>query len=105
MDLSERVKIAVLTKHYGNMLTKKQSTIISMYVDNNLSLAEVSEELNITRQAVKDALDKALKYLFTLEEKLGFVKKYNNLKNAIMGIPPMGINKNEKEKLLKILEE
>ncbi len=105
MDLQERVKIAVLTKYYGNMLTKKQSTIISMYVDNNLSLAEVSEELSITRQAVKDSLDKALKYLFTLEQKLGFVKKIGNLKDAVIGIPPMGMSKTEREKLLKLLEE
>ena len=41
------------------MLTERQQLILEMYVDNNLSLAEVSVELGISRQAVKDALDNA----------------------------------------------
>ncbi len=105
MDLQERVKVAVLTKYYGNLLTEKQRTIISMYVDNNLSLAEVSTELNITRQAVKDALDNALDYLYNLEDKLKIVNRVESLKQAINSIPPTGIDKSAKTKLLKLLED
>ena len=47
MNIEERVKIAVLVKYYGKLLTAKQRDIVEMYIDNNLSLAEVSEELNI----------------------------------------------------------
>ena len=63
MNIEERVQIAILSKYYGGMLTERQQDILKMYVDNNLSLAEVSEELGISRQAVKDALDNAMSTL------------------------------------------
>lgn len=54
-----------------------------MYVDNNLSLAEVSEELGISRQAVKDALDNSMQTLKNAEEKLKFIERDNKIKNII----------------------
>ena len=83
MNLEERVQVAVLIKYYGKLLTDRQQTILEMYVDNNLSLQEVSEELAISRQAVKDALDNAMQTLKTTEEKLCFVSRDENLKNKI----------------------
>ena len=73
MDIEERVHIAILSKYYGKLLTDRQQDILKMYVDNNLSLAEVSEEVNISRQAVKDALDNSLNALKHFEEKLHFI--------------------------------
>ena len=70
MNIEERVQIAILSKYYGKMLTDRQQDILNMYVDNNLSLAEVSEELGISRQAVKDALDNSMQTLKNMEEKL-----------------------------------
>ena len=63
MNIEERVQVAILSKYYGKMLTERQQDILKMYVDNNLSLAEVSEELGISRQAVKDALDNSMQTL------------------------------------------
>ena len=68
MNIEERVQIAILSKYYGKMLTDRQQDILNMYVDNNLSLAEVSAELGISRQAVKDALDNAMATLKHMEE-------------------------------------
>lgn len=83
MNLEERVQIAILTKYYGKMLTDRQQSILNMYVDNNLSLAEVSEELGISRQAVKDALDNSMQALKEMEEKLKFIQRDNKIKNII----------------------
>ena len=83
MNLEERVQIAILTKYYGKLLTDRQQDILSMYVDNNLSLSEVSEELGISRQAVKDALDNAMQTLKQTEEKLGLIARDNNIKQVI----------------------
>ena len=74
MNINERVEFAILNKYYGKLLTDRQQSIISMYVDNNLSLAEVSEELKISRQAVKDSLDKSLEMLKNLEDEYLIVK-------------------------------
>ncbi len=83
MNIEERVQIAILSKYYGKMLTDRQQSILAMYVDNNLSLAEVSEELGISRQAVKDALDNAMLTLKNMEEKLQFIVRDDNIKKQI----------------------
>ena len=83
MNIEERVQIAILSKYYGKMLTEKQQNILAMYVDNNLSLAEVSVELGISRQAVKDALDNAMATLKNIEEKLQFIARDDKIKHTI----------------------
>ena len=103
MNLEERVQIAILTKYYGNMLTDRQHTILTMYVDNNLSLAEVSDELGISRQAVKDALDNAFQTLKQTEKKLKFIERDNKLKQEIENINH--IDMVTKLKLISILED
>jgi predicted DNA-binding protein YlxM (UPF0122 family) len=105
MNLEERVQIAILTKYYGNLLTERQKDILSMYVDSNLSLAEVSEELNISRQAVKDALDKAFLTLKDTEEKLHFVDKDAKLKEIIRNKAPNQIDEATKLELIAYLED
>jgi len=44
---------------YGRLLTPRQAEALSGYYEFDLSLGELSADLGITRQAVKDALDKA----------------------------------------------
>ena len=83
MNIEERVQIAILSKYYGGMLTERQQNILKMYVDNNLSLAEVSAELGISRQAVKDALDNAMASLKIMEEKLQFISRDDKIKAQI----------------------
>ena len=83
MNIEERVQIAILSKYYGKMLTERQQDILNMYVDNNLSLAEVSAELGISRQAVKDALDNSMQMLKNIEEKLKFISRDDNIKKQI----------------------
>lgn len=83
MNIEERVQIAILSKYYGKLLTDRQQDILKMYVDNNLSLAEVSVELGISRQAVKDALDNSMVTLKNAEEKLRFIARDDNIKHTI----------------------
>ena len=99
MDIDRRIEIDILFKYYGNLLTEKQQKIIDMYVDNNLSLQEVSVELNISRQAVKDALDKAVMTMENYEKKLNFISRDNKIKDALNKI-----DEKTKTKILAILE-
>ena len=99
MDIDRRIEIAILVKYYGNLLTNKQREIINMYVDNNLSFHEVSIELNISRQAVKDALDKAVSTMENYENKLKFIARDNKIKDALNKI-----NEKTKTKILAFLE-
>ena len=102
MNIEERVQIAILSKYYGKLLTEKQQVVLNMYVDNNLSLAEVSEELGISRQAVKDALDNSMTTLKNAEEKLGFISRDNNIKDIIEN---SNIDTTTKIKLIALMED
>jgi len=105
MNLEERVQIAILTKYYGTLLTERQRDILSMYVDSNLSLAEVSEELGISRQAVKDAIDNSLLTLKQTEERLHFIEKDAKLKEIINNKAPNQIDEATKLELIAYLED
>ena len=73
--MENNVKISILNELYGKLLTKKQSDIIDDYYNRDLSLSEIAENNNITRQAVRDILKKGEKKLFEYEEKLQFMKR------------------------------
>ncbi len=102
MNIEERIEIAILFKYYGNMLTLRQQDIINMYVDNNLSLAEVGEEIGISRQAVKDAIDNSLITLKNTEKKLHFIERDNKIKAKIN---KLDIDEKIKNKLMALLED
>ena len=44
---------SVLLDFYGPVLTDKQRVILTEYYDEDLSLAEIAENLGITRQGVR----------------------------------------------------
>jgi len=64
--MEKNVKIGMLLDIYGELLTKKQQDILDLYFNNNLSLAEIAEEVNVTRQAVRDSIMKGEKKLFRI---------------------------------------
>ena len=73
--MEKNVKISMLCEIYGKLLTKKQLEILTDYYNNDLSLSEIAENNQITRQAVRDIIKKGENKLFELEEKLLFMEK------------------------------
>ena len=73
--VEKNVKISMLCSIYGRLLTEKQIAILEDYYDNDLSLSEIAENQNITRQAVRDIIKKGETKLFELEEKLEIMKR------------------------------
>ncbi len=81
--MEKNIEISILIGIYGELLTKKQFEIIDDYYNNDLSLSEIAENNNITRQAVRDILKKGEKKLFEFEEKLQFMKRTLNQEKKI----------------------
>ena len=76
MDSIEKlVYINKLLSIYGELLTNTQKDILSDYYNLNLSITEISEERNISRSAVEDALKKGVKKLLSLENTLNLQEK------------------------------
>ncbi len=70
------VELTLLYDFYGQLLTERQQKIFGLYYNDDLSLGEISENLNITRQAVYDILKRVEKLLLNYEERLKLVDKY-----------------------------
>ena len=73
--MEKKVEISMLCEMYGKLLTEKQYIFIEDYYNNDLSLSEIAENENITRQAVRDIIKKAENKLMEMEDKLGLMKK------------------------------
>ena len=84
--MDKNVKVSILWQIYGKLLTDKQYEIINDYYNNDLSLSEIAENNNITRQAVRDVIKKGENKLFEYEEKLLIMKKTLNQEKQIQEI-------------------
>ena len=74
---------SVLLDFYGPVLTDKQRVILTEYYDEDLSLAEIAENLGITRQGVRDAIKHGETTLKELEEKVGFAARYRRVQQKL----------------------
>ena len=81
--MEKNVEISMLCELYGKLLTEKQYEFIDDYYNNDLSLSEIAENNDITRQAVRDIIKKGEKKLFEYEEKLMFMKRMLNQEKRI----------------------
>lgn len=77
----KKLYIARLYDYYGQLLTEKQRYAVELYYYDDLSLSEISEQVGITRQGVRDQLKHAEDYLEECEQKLGFAKKLSSAVN------------------------
>lgn len=78
--MEENIEIGMLYEFYSSLLTDKQQYVIDSYYNNDLSLSEIAEELNISRQGVLKQIKDAKKILYNYEEKLQLFDKF--LKNS-----------------------
>lgn len=73
--MDERVQISILLDLYGELLTTKQKNIMNLYFDDDLSLAEISEINNTSRQAIYDIIKRCHKLLLNYDSKLNLLEK------------------------------
>lgn len=76
------IEISMLYDFYGQLLTEKQRDVMHLYYEDDLSLGEIAENLNVSRQAVYDTIKKSEKSLKEYESKLKLVKRYKADQNS-----------------------
>ena len=84
--MEEKLKNNLLLDFYGNMLTEKQRRIMSLYIEEDVSLSEIANELNSSRQAVYDAVKSSENILKSYEEKLKCVEKFLSNRTIIIDV-------------------
>ena len=84
--MAKDFKISLLYDFYGDLLTEKQQEAIELYYNEDLSLAEIAQFVAITRQGVRDSIKRAESQLLEFEERLGLLKKFENIKSTLSQI-------------------
>ncbi|MCY0877281.1 MAG: hypothetical protein OWT28_13560 [Firmicutes bacterium] len=96
--LERIVETGLLFDLYQALLTPRQRDVLSMRMVEDLSLAEVAEELHITRQAVYDTLQRTVAQLHEYEALLGLLRAQrlratqvaviSEMLGSLMDVPP-----------------
>lgn len=81
--MSKDLNFTMLLDVYGALLTEKQRETLEFYYNDDLSLSEISEEMGITRQGVMNCIKKCEQRLLELEEEMGLVSRFTELKHGM----------------------
>ncbi len=84
--MAKNLEFADLLIVYGGMLTDKQKDVLELYYDEDLSLGEIAENLDISRQGVRDSIKRGEETLLQLEEQLGLMKKQKAFDELMHGL-------------------
>ena len=84
--MEERLQLTLLYDFYGELLTDKQKVVYEMYYQNDLSLSEIGEELQISRQAVRDQLKRTEHILRDYEMKLRLLERFLIQRESVMAM-------------------
>ncbi len=74
--IEKLVEIGNLFDFYGKLLSERQYKVVELFYLHDLSLTEIGEELDITRQGVYDNLKRAEDNLYKYEDKLNLYSKF-----------------------------
>ena len=72
----KNLNIGYLIDFYGELLTERKKNALECYYNDDMSLSEISDVMNISRQGVRDIIKKAEDDLLFYESKLGLAKKF-----------------------------
>ena len=95
------IEIGILLDYYKPLLTKKQKKYLINYFEEDLSLTEIAEMNEVSRQAVYDNIKRGSKILRSYEDKLNFYKKDRKLYKELLELR----KDFKKENLDKIIEK
>lgn len=84
--MPKNLDISLLLDFYGDMLTPKQREAAELYHNEDLSLAEIAQHLDITRQGVRDSIKRAEFQLMDYEDKLGLHARFLEMKDGLSEI-------------------
>ena len=70
MAIDKTDRMNILFEFYSTLLTEKQMNYLELYYADDLSLGEIAEEFEVSRQAVYDNIKRTEKLLENYEKKL-----------------------------------
>lgn len=106
VNLEEIDRINTLMEYYGCLLTNKQLTYLTLYYEENLSLSEIGDEFQVSRNAIHDTIKKSIALLEKYEQKLNLITKNETkllkLNNLVLTYPELSPYKQLIEELMEV---
>lgn len=99
------VEQGLLYDFYGELLTRHQQQIYEARVFDNLSLSEIAQDFEISRQGVHDLIKRCDKILQEYEEKLHLLQKFLSIKETVTQIESITVQEEVRTLANQILEE
>lgn len=96
--MDNRIYLIDLYDYYSELLTDKQKEYFEDYYFDNLSLSEISENNNISRNAIHKQLKDVVSKLESYEEKLMLYQKGLKIKELIINL-----DENLQEKIKELI--
>ena len=81
--MAKDLRISFLLDFYGDMLTETQREVVDAYYNEDLSLAEIAQDREITRQGVRDAIKRAEQQLLEMEDRLGLARRFQEIQKVL----------------------
>lgn len=76
-------EIGMLLDFYGQLLTDSQYKCMDMHYNQDMSLSEIADELNITRQGAHDFIKRGRSALYDYESKLKLMERFCEIRQNL----------------------
>lgn len=93
----------MLLDFYGGLLTERQRYVMDCHYQEDLSLSEISEELNVSRQAAYDIIKRSEKILTGYEKELGLLKRFMSQKQKLTEIRRLLVKHEDDEDIRTVI--
>lgn len=100
--LEKTTQVNFLFDFYQSLLTPKQRDYMDLYYLEDLSLGEIAEQFNVSRQAVYDNIRRTEAMLKTYEEKLKLHEKFVERQQLLSELTEVAL-KQEQDKTLQLI--
>jgi len=84
--MDKNTKLVLLYDYYGELLTEKQKSYFEDYYFNNLSLSEISENDEVSRNAIHKQLKDVEEKLINYEAKLKIIERNQKIETLLENI-------------------
>ena len=103
----DALEMTLLFDYYGELLTDRQRMCFDLRYNQDMSLGEIAEELQVSRQGVYDNLSRAEALLRNMEAKTGCVSRDLRVRKAVRAVKNLAgqLSQNQQEEVAVLAQE
>jgi len=83
---NQTYRMTMLYDFYGELLTDRQKEFFDLYYNEDLSLSEIAENAEISRQGVRDVIVRAEAVMQEIEDKTGLIRRFEQMHSHLTSI-------------------